>query len=330
MNTSDKPLVSVVITTYNQAAYIGQTLRSALEQTYAPVEVIVVDDGSTDDTPLRLAPFAGRITVIRQENRGVAGSRNRGILAARGELIAFLDGDDLWEPDKLSVQVDAALNHPGAGLIVANGVQFDESGVIADSLIFLPEQRKVPQGGIASGSYYEALLRECMVASTSQVMIPARVFADVGISNGRFFGASDYDLYIRIAERYDVTFINRSLIRWRYLPTSVSGPRQRRRFRYLPEEMAVLRKHLQECSEESRAMVEGLIARRLAEGAESLYYFGAAGERLFASSILLRLLRENRGPLSAVAFLAGLWSPEWLRSLAAGAARKMFMQKSTV
>lgn len=330
MNTSDKPLVSVVITTYNQAAYIEQTLQSVLEQTYEPVEIIVVDDGSTDDTPLLLAPFAGRVTVIRQENRGVAGSRNRGILAARGELIAFLDGDDLWEADKLSVQVAVARSHPGSGLIVANGVQFDGSGVIADSLIFLPESGRKPGEYIASGSYYEEFLGECVVASTSQVMIPARVFAEIGLSNGMFSGSSDYDLYLRIAERYDVTFINRSLVRWRYLPTSVSGPRQRRRFRYLPEEMAVLRQHLRGCRQECRSLVEGIISRRLAQGAESLYYFGAAGERLFASRILLRLLWENRGPVSAVAFLAGLWSPEWLRSVAAGAARKMFMQKSTV
>ena len=122
------PTVSAVVTTYNQASYIVATLESVLGQTYPPYEVIVVDDGSTDETPERIGRFGERVRYIRQANQGVAASRNTGVAHARGDYIALLDGDDLWEPEKLAVQITAAHDFPQSGLIVANGVEFDDSG----------------------------------------------------------------------------------------------------------------------------------------------------------------------------------------------------------
>ena len=118
------PRVSVVITTYNQAPYIRQAVDSALGQTFRSRDILVVDDGSTDDTQAALAPYRDRINYIRQGNRGVAGSRNTGVRHARGELLAFLDGDDLWDPAKLEIQVAAADSAPLSGLIAVNGVEF--------------------------------------------------------------------------------------------------------------------------------------------------------------------------------------------------------------
>src|SRR5881628_3332235 len=121
-----RPIVSVIITTYNQGRYISETIHSAIEQDFDDREIIVVDDGSTDDTPTLVVAFGQRVLYLRQRNQGVAGSRNAGILQARGEFLAFLDGDDLWEPHKLSRQVRAARDNPLSGLIVADGVQFDD------------------------------------------------------------------------------------------------------------------------------------------------------------------------------------------------------------
>src|SRR5712691_11140114 len=90
-----QPRVSVVITTYNQAPYIGAALEGVFAQTRQPDEVIVIDDGSTDNTTERISPYRGRILYVRQVNQGVAQSRNAGIQRAQGELLAFLDGDDL-------------------------------------------------------------------------------------------------------------------------------------------------------------------------------------------------------------------------------------------
>src|SRR5882672_407459 len=99
------PLVSVIIPTYNRAAVVGAAIESVLDQTYRDFEVIVVDDGSTDETPATLNRYADRIRVVRQTNAGAAAARNRGIAASRSALIAFQDSDDLWLPHKLERQV---------------------------------------------------------------------------------------------------------------------------------------------------------------------------------------------------------------------------------
>src|SRR5437763_15026798 len=116
-----EPLVSVVITTFNQASYIGAALESVFNQSYKRYEVIVVDDGSTDETPRVLEPFRPWIVHVRQANQGVAAARNTGVRQAKGELVAFLDGDDLWEPDKLISQLEAPLANPSSRLIATAG-----------------------------------------------------------------------------------------------------------------------------------------------------------------------------------------------------------------
>lgn len=105
MSAHDTPLVSVVIPTYNRAGVIERTIDDVLRQTYSPVEVIIVDDGSTDDTLDRLARYGSRIRVVSQQNSGPGAARNRGIQEARGEIVAFQDSDDLWHPTKLARQV---------------------------------------------------------------------------------------------------------------------------------------------------------------------------------------------------------------------------------
>ena len=98
-------IVSAIIPTYNRAHLVTEAIDSVLAQTYPHIEVIVVDDGSTDDTMARLAPYGSRIRVIRQENAGPAAARNKGIAASSGGLVAFLDSDDLWLPAKIERQV---------------------------------------------------------------------------------------------------------------------------------------------------------------------------------------------------------------------------------
>ena len=170
------PSVSVVITTYNQASYIGPALDSVFAQSRPPAEVIVVDDGSTDETSERIAPYRDRLVYIRQPNQGVAQARNTGVRTARGDLLAFLDGDDLWESEKLALQVAAACAYPDSGLIAVNGVQFSETRLTRESLFPSPIARLF-DGGVDSvcvdASPY--FLRACVVSTTSQAMIPARM-----------------------------------------------------------------------------------------------------------------------------------------------------------
>lgn len=320
---SVNPSVSVVVTTYNQASYIEQTVESVLAQTYAPHEVILVDDGSTDDTPSRVARFDGSISYIRQKNEGIAGSRNTGIRRAGGELIAFLDGDDLWEPGKLAAQIELAQAYPNSGLIVVDGVEFNESGITRTSLLSGDYWKGLSENEIVTGNYYQRLLRRQFICTTSQVMVPARVFEVVGLSNRKFSRANDWDLYIRIAAKFDVTVLKKPLMRWRYLHTSASGPRSVRDFSYLPEEVAVLQHHMRQTRGEQRSQLRQIIRDRIAEGAEDLYYFGLRTDKLFSTRLLLKLLVLSLSSRAAVVFLAGLWCPSWITSRFGRAARKV-------
>jgi len=133
-------LVSVIVPCYNQGRFVGEALESVFGQTYARVEVILVDDGSTDDLEAALKPFAGRrsLRVIRQENRGLTAARNRGLAEAQGSLLQFLDADDWLDPEKLARQIAVLAANPEVGLVysdyylVYNNVDLCERDTVAD------------------------------------------------------------------------------------------------------------------------------------------------------------------------------------------------------
>ena len=113
---SANPLVSCVMPVYNGETYLAEAIRSVLAQTYSPIEIIVVDDGSTDGSPLILAGFGRNVLTVQQRNAGPAAARNRGIAEANGEYIAFLDADDLWVPTKTAVQMRHFAETPDLGV----------------------------------------------------------------------------------------------------------------------------------------------------------------------------------------------------------------------
>lgn len=308
-----KPSVSVVITTYNQAPYIVETVLSALSQTYTQREVIVVDDGSTDETAARLAPFRDRVVLVRQENQGVAASRNTGVRHAKGELIAFLDGDDLWDPDKLAVQVAAYEARPDTGLVAVDACTFGEEEVLRNSTLPWRTTLSSFEGPVSTGRVYDDLLQRPFIATTSQVMIPARVLEAVGPSDGRFKFASDYDLYLRIASRYEMTFVRQVLTRWRYLPTSVSGPSQFRRFRYLAEDVAVLKKHLSMTTRTCRPLVRQIMQKKAFFASREAYYYGCAHDDSWCREYLMNLWFKDRSNLWPLIFYTALSSPHAFR-----------------
>jgi glycosyltransferase involved in cell wall biosynthesis len=125
--TEQHPLVSVIIPVYNGARYLRAALSSVFAQTYQPFEVIVVDDGSIDDSGVIAQSFSD-VRYIRQENQGVAAARNHGIEAARGDFFAFLDQDDLWTPEKLKLQIEYLLNDQDLGYTLTQQQYFLEPG----------------------------------------------------------------------------------------------------------------------------------------------------------------------------------------------------------
>jgi glycosyltransferase involved in cell wall biosynthesis len=195
------PLVSVIIPTFNRGWIIKEAIDSVLAQDFSDFELIVVDDGSSDDTAEILAEFSRDIQVIRQSNRGVSAARNRGIEASAGRWIAFLDSDDLWRPQKLSRQVAFFDAHPDA-MICQTEEQWIRNGVRVNPKL---RHRKF------SGMIFERSLALCLV-SPSAVMIRKRLFSDVGLFDESLPACEDYDLWLRVSCRFPVYLIDSPLI----------------------------------------------------------------------------------------------------------------------
>ncbi len=202
MNRMDaKTQVSVIIPTYNRGWAIGDAVDSVLAQDYREFELIVVDDGSTDNTPEILDAYRGIIKVFRQENKGVSAARNRGIAEASGRFIAFLDSDDLWLTQKLSRQVEFFNTTPDA-LICQTEEVWIRNGVRVN-----PKKRHRKP----SGMIFEPSLALCLV-SPSAVMIRRSLLEIVGNFDETLPACEDYDLWLRISCRFPVYRIDTPLI----------------------------------------------------------------------------------------------------------------------
>jgi GT2 family glycosyltransferase len=299
----------VIVTTYNHERFIETALRSVIDQTFRDHEIIVVDDGSTDDTPKLVATFRDRVRVVRQTNQGVAKSRNTGVREARGRLVAFLDGDDVWEPDKLAVQTATADAHPRSGLVAVDGVEFDADAVLRPSLFPVSEVSELLHGRESlTLDCYELFLKANLIFTTSQTMVPRAVLKWVGLSDARFPLSSDWDLYLRIAASYPVTFVGRKLVRHRYLETSASGPRKDRPLRLAPDEIAILKKHLRSAPRPHRALIRTLVHEKILRTANWAYYSPEADPD-WVRGYLWALFRQNPTSTVLACFLAALYCP---------------------
>lgn len=192
-----RPRISVVIPLYNKASEIEATLRSAVEQTFPPVEILVVDDGSTDGGADRVAAVASPLVrLIRQKNRGVSAARNRAIAEAAGDYIALLDADDRWHPDFLSEIASLIAEYPGCGLYATGFNIRSHEGLTPAPC---PSRR-----GIVGNFFRESAHRYIAIPSTS--CIPRRVFDTAGLFPPGMKIGEDLHLWIRIARRYPVCF----------------------------------------------------------------------------------------------------------------------------
>ena len=194
------PLVSVIIPTYNRRWILREAIDSVFSQTFKDFELIVVDDGSTDDTGNLLASLKG-INIITQKNRGVSAARNRGIEAASGMYLAFLDSDDLWLPEKLEYQMAFFDEHPEAMICQTQEIWIRRGRRIN------PKKRHQK----VSGMFFERSLALCLV-SPSAVAVKKDLLLDVGKFDEELPACEDYDLWLRIGARYPVFLVDKPLV----------------------------------------------------------------------------------------------------------------------
>lgn len=196
------PKVSVIIPTYNRLAMLREAVDSVLAQDFEDMELLVVDDGSTDGTAEEMEQYGGRVKLLRQpENKGVSAARNKGILHARGKYIAFLDSDDLWVKGKLKIQTAFLQDNPHYPVCYT------------DEIWIRKGKRVNPMRKHAkySGWIFEKCLPLCII-SPSSVMMKKALFSKVGLFDEALPVCEDYDFWLRISARFPVFFIERKLI----------------------------------------------------------------------------------------------------------------------
>lgn len=196
-----------MIPNYNYAHYLRETIDSVLAQTYSDIEIIVVDDGSKDDSKAILAGYADRVHTIFQQNQGVSAARNNGVNESTGEFISFLDADDAWLPTKIEKQVARFREHEELGLVHVGVDEIDADG---NSLVHRLE-------GV-EGKVCTTLLmlkREGVLGGGSGMMVRRKVFDEIGGFDLRLSTSADWDLAYRVSERYTVGFVPEILLKYR-------------------------------------------------------------------------------------------------------------------
>ena len=275
-------LVSVVIPTYNYGHFVTGAVESALAQTYADREVIVVDDGSEDDTRDRLAIYDGRIRYIRQENRGLSSARNTGIRAARGALVAFLDSDDLWHPEKLAVQARYLGEHPEVALLASDHLDMHTSEMGELDWPRIDGSRPIGARPIS----FEQLVIGSRFGACG-VVARRWCFDEVGLFDETLRSAEDLDMWIRIASRFPIAKLEFPLWVYRHHGASMHQATARMEVNTLkmigkvfegPEPLSR--------SSRLRRKALALILIHLAYGYRDAHAYGAALSRI-ARSLLL-------------------------------------------
>lgn len=182
------PLVSVVIPAYNAERFVREAIDSVLAQTYPRLETIVIDDGSADETASVVASCGDRVTLHRQPNGGVSAARNRGIELASGDLVAFLDADDVWHPEKIAAQVDLLVRSPQIGFVYTGYTVVDADLTPVGDTLFAPPNRALRN---------TLLLEPPVIWVSSTCMFRSDLLEVIGGFDERLSTSADTDLALR-------------------------------------------------------------------------------------------------------------------------------------
>lgn len=277
----DRPVVSVVVPTFNSGKTIGRALRSVFVQTFRNFEIVVADDASKDDTRQRVEAMAdGRITFLASPeavNRGPAATRNRALARARGQYVAFLDSDDEWFPEKLSRQVDFLKSNPRCSIVVSNAYDIAPDGQIVTTEFDSSPPNRGPEA-------WRLLLRYSFI-ETSSVMAPLALVRELGGFDNTLLVSQDQDLWIRLALSGDVGIIEEVLGKIHQLTT---GHMTRNRHRAAQFMLPMIERHVEQlASRLSKHEVDEILGHRYQAIGRDLFfhrYYGLGIKLLIKAS----------------------------------------------
>ncbi|MGB8658701.1 MAG: glycosyltransferase [Candidatus Zixiibacteriota bacterium] len=212
------PEVSVVIPTYNSAHFLGEALQSVFDQTFKDYELIVVDDGSTDETKQIVAEYGDKIKYIFQENSGPASAKNNGIRNSVGKYIAFLDADDLWLPTKLEKQVKTFQQSPELAMIFTEHSVFNDRGIY---LALIGKRKRLIKGDIARNIFLHNGV------ATPTVIVRKEIFNKIGLFEEDLCMAEDDNMWVRIAVNFKVELIDEPLVKIRFHPERTTAAKKK-------------------------------------------------------------------------------------------------------
>ena len=218
------PLVSIIIPAYNRADYIDQTIQSVLEQSCSNVELIVIDDGSTDGTYQKIQSYKEKLILLTHDdhvNKGQSAAINLGLSRARGKYIAILDSDDYWAPDILEIQVEYLEKHDEIGMVYSNGCAVDAKGRVIYQIY---DSHHIEM------SDPNLILLDCYILLPLSSLVRKSVYERVGRFNEDFRAAQDHDMVLRIAEVTKLAYLPKILFYYRRHNESISSTNQRIRW----------------------------------------------------------------------------------------------------
>ena len=280
MDTNIEGLISVIIPTYNAAKYIEETLQSVINQTYNNIEIIVVDDGSTDQTEAILQSYKDpRLVYIKQANSGgPAKPRNTGIAASKGEYIAIFDSDDLMTPNKLSIELEALKRTPNSAFCCSNYSMIDDKGCLITADLWetnkayqkLNKTRKDSFGNILfrPGEIVNSILLHNFIASSS-MLIRKNVFQSLGGFDETLQNTDDYDMWLRMSPLYSCICVPQALHHYRVREGNITS---RGIHKLADGRTTVLKRHINKSSEKSTTLHVKKIIAKYQTGA-GYYYF---------------------------------------------------------
>ncbi|NUO08048.1 MAG: glycosyltransferase [Candidatus Brocadia sp.] len=294
--TNSSPLVSVVLPTYNCANFLPESIGSILLQTYHSYEIIVIDDGSTDNTNEVLNPFMQRIKYIKlEQNKGLPIARNTGIRSAQGKYIAFIDADDLWLPEKLQTDMECFNGHPDVGMVYSQHMNIDEKGHVLSG---------GPLKRLPSGNIFIQLFSQQNFVISSSVVARKEVFETTGLFDEQLFNCQDWDMWLRIAFYFKVAGINKTLVKYRHNPRSVSKNRNN----VLRYQKLVIDKTYNAFKDKGNGMNVKLYKRRLASHyAKAGRHYLRIGNKSLANENFRLSLKYDPLNLRSIRYYFRLW-----------------------